>query len=73
LPRRSSTADRKNDFVIDGHRDEHGIELICHQLPIAVSTYYEQKARQSDPDRELKRSKRDQTLEGEVQRVWDEN
>jgi putative transposase len=26
---------------IDAHRDEHGVESICAQLPIAPSTYYE--------------------------------
>ena len=44
---------------IDEQRDKHGVEPICKQLPIAVSTYYEHKARQSDPDREPERIKRD--------------
>ena len=30
---------------IDQHRAEYGVEPICAQLPIAPSTYYEQKAR----------------------------
>jgi len=59
--------------LIDEHRDECGIEPICQQLPIAVSTYYEHKARQTDPDREPDRIKRDRWLMPEVQRVWDEN
>ena len=58
---------------IDEQRDEHGVEPICKQLPIAVSTYYEHKARQSDPDREPARVKRDRWLKVEVQRVWDKN
>ena len=58
---------------IDKQRNEHGVEPICKQLPIAVSTYYEHKARQSDPDREPERIKRDRWLAVEVQRVWDEN
>ena len=58
---------------IDEQRDRHGVEPICQQLPIAVSTYYEHKARQSDPDREPERIKRDRWLAVEVQRVWDEN
>ena len=58
---------------IDEQRGECGIEPICKQLPIAVSTYYEHKARQSDPAREPDRIKRDRWLEGEIQRVWDEN
>ena len=31
---------------VDAHRDEFGVELICAQLPIAPSTYYETKARE---------------------------
>ena len=58
---------------IDEHRVDHGVEPICKQLPIAPSTYYEHKAREADPDRASDRSKRDQQLEIEIQRVWDEN
>ncbi len=36
---------------IDDQRDNYGVEPICKVLPIAPSTYYEQKARQADPDR----------------------
>ena len=57
---------------IDEQRDEHGGESICKQLPIAVSTYYENKARQSDQGREPERIKRDRWLAVEIQRVWDE-
>ena len=58
---------------IDEHRGEHGVEPICKQLPIAPSTYYEHKSRERDPGRASDRSKRDQWLEVEIQRVWDEN
>jgi len=58
---------------IDEHRDQHGVEPICKQLPIAPSTYYEHKLREADPERISDRGKRDQWLEGEIQRVWDEN
>jgi len=58
---------------IDEHRNDHGVEPICRQLPIAPSTYYEQKARETNPDRLPARMKRDQELEPEIQRVWDEN
>jgi hypothetical protein len=34
---------------IDAHREADGVEPICALLPIAPSTYYEQKARQADP------------------------
>ena len=58
---------------IDENRDSHGIEPICKQLPIAVSTYYEYKARESDPDKESNRSIRDRYHKVEIQRTWEEN
>ncbi len=36
---------------IDNHRRQYGVEPICRQLPIAPSTYYENKARARDPHR----------------------
>jgi transposase InsO family protein len=58
---------------IDEHRKTHGVEPICAALPIAPSTYYEQKARQANHDRLPSRRKRDLELHPEIQRVWDEN
>jgi transposase InsO family protein len=58
---------------IDAHKDQYGIEPMCKQLPIAVSTYYEHKERASDPDRQSNRTLRDRYLKAEIQRVWDEN
>ena len=58
---------------IDEHRDEHGVEPICAQLPIAPSTYYEQKARAADPQRLPPRVLREQMLGTEIRRVWEEN
>lgn len=58
---------------IDDLRDEHGVEPICAQLPIAPSTYYEHKSREIDPDRLSWRSQRDWALKAEIQRVWEEN
>jgi transposase InsO family protein len=58
---------------IDEQRDEYGVEPICKVLPIAPSTYYEQKARQADPDRLPPRVRRDAMLSDEIQRVWDDN
>jgi putative transposase len=58
---------------IDDHRDTYGVEPICKILPIAPSTYYEQKARQADPSRLPPRVRRDAWLRDEIQRVWDEN
>ncbi len=58
---------------LDEHRDSYGVESICSVLPIAPSTYYEQKARQADPDRLPARTKRDRVLSEEILRVWKEN
>jgi len=58
---------------VDGHRDVYGVEPICAMLPIASSTYHEQKAREADPLRLPQRTRRDIVLCDEIQRVWDEN
>ena len=58
---------------IDAHRDQYGVESICKHLPIAPSTYYEHKARRSDPTRLPKRAQRDAELRGPIRRVWQEN
>lgn len=58
---------------IDAHRGVYGVEPICSVLPIAPSTYYEQKRRQSDPGRLPRRAKRDEVLRGHIRRVWEEN
>ena len=58
---------------IDEHRQEHGVEPICRQLPVAPSTYYDQKAREADPARLPKRAVRDAELREEIERVWKEN
>jgi transposase InsO family protein len=58
---------------IDDHKDRFGVEPICAVLPIAPSTYYEQKAREHDSDRRPARAIRDEALKPEVQRVFDEN
>ena len=58
---------------IDTHRGEYGVEPICAVLPIAPSTYYERKARESDDRRCAPRARRDRQLGDEVRRVWEEN
>jgi len=58
---------------IDNHRADYGVESICKQLPIAPSTYYESKVRESNPERRSDRAKRDQELCVDIQRVWEEN
>lgn len=54
-------------------RIEHGVEPICEVLPIAPSTYYEQKARERNPRRLPERAQRDRVLRDEIQRVHREN
>jgi len=58
---------------VDTSREQSGVEPICAMLPIAPSTYYEQKARQADPSRLPKRIQRDALLCEEVDRVWHKN
>jgi transposase InsO family protein len=58
---------------IDEHRDSYGVEPICAVLPIAPSTYYEQKVRQADPSRLPERARRDAVLCEEIERVWHES
>jgi putative transposase len=55
---------------IDDHREAYGVEPICAVVPIAPSTYYEQKARQRDPTRLPARAQRDAALRPEITRVW---
>jgi transposase InsO family protein len=58
---------------LDEHREEHGVEPICQQLPIAPSTYHEQKAREADPSKLPNRAVRDAALREEIERVWKEH
>ena len=58
---------------VDDHRSQHGVESICQQLPLSVSTYYWHKAGERQPDKVANRVKRDQQLLPDIQRVWDEN
>ena len=55
---------------IDDHRDSYGVEPICRVLPIAPSTYYEQKAREANPAQLPRRLVRDAVLREEIERVW---
>jgi putative transposase len=58
---------------IDDHREAYGVEPICRVLPIAPSSYYEQKARQVEPARLPARAQRDLMLREQIERVWKEN
>ena len=58
---------------IDTHRGAYGVEPICRMLPIAPSTYYEHKVRESDDSRCARRARRDAELGEEIHRVWEEH
>ena len=58
---------------IDDQREVYGVGPICTVIPIASSTYYEQKAREADLARVPPRGRRDAFLREEIQRVWEEN
>jgi len=58
---------------IEERCDEHGVEPICRQLPIAPSTYYEQQRRRRDPSRLPRRAKLDIELREQIEQVWKEN
>jgi len=58
---------------IDEHREVQGVESICKTLPIAPSTYYEQKSKQANPEKRSTRQKCDANLQEAIRRVWDSN
>jgi putative transposase len=58
---------------IDEHRDDYGVEPICKVLPIAPSTYYEHLRCRREPEHRSARAKRDEQLQPEVRRVWEDN
>ena len=58
---------------IDQHREHYGVEPICGVLPIALSTYFLHKARQTNPTTRSPRARRDAELRAASQRIWDEN
>jgi hypothetical protein len=51
---------------IDADREAHGLEPICSELPIALTTYYEANPRGRDPGRVPPRVRRDRELEPEI-------
>jgi putative transposase len=54
-------------FIEEG-RGKFGVEPMCRELPIAPSTYYATRSRPPSA-----RTLRDQQLEGEIRRVFDDN
>ena len=72
-PRRNSTAERSDGGVYRRAPGRVRGRVDQKHLPIAPSTYYEQKARERDPTRLPPRARRDIELSEEIQRVWDKN
>lgn len=58
---------------IDLNKEKHGVESICKVLPIAPSTYYDQKDKQRNPEKRSSRVQRDEQLKADIQRVWEDN
>lgn len=58
---------------IEEHRGVFGVEPICKVLPVAPSTYYEQRAISKDPDLASVRAKSDAAMCIEIDRVWQDN
>ena len=60
------------DFI-DKHRVTHGVEPIFKVLQIAPSCYWRHTAHQRNPDLRCARAKSEDTLQPEIQRVWQAN
>ena len=60
------------DFI-DQHRDEHGVEPICRELPIAPSTYRRCRALERQPEKHSERARRDDQPGHDIRRVWEES
>ena len=58
---------------IDQYREVYGVEPICKLLPIAPSTYHRCKTLEQHPEQRSERTKRDEQLVPEIQRVWEEH
>ena len=56
---------------IDSHREELGIEPICHELAVAPSSYHEHAARLADPQLRSARARRDDEIREQIKRVHD--
>ena len=61
-----------NGFI-DAHRERFGVEPICKVLQVAPSAYRRAVARRRNPTLRCARARRDEVLEGQVERVWQAN
>ena len=58
---------------IDKHKEEYEVESMCSVLPIAPSTYHEHARRRQKPECRPVRQKRDDELQSEIRRVYEDN
>jgi len=58
---------------IDDHRGAYGVEPICKVLPIALSTYFDHRAKQADPGRRSARARREAVSRPTISRVVKDN
>ncbi|WP_156822295.1 IS3 family transposase [Azoarcus sp. KH32C] len=61
-----------NSFI-DTHRERFGVEPICRVLQVAPSAYRRAVARRRDPALRCLRARRDEVLEGHIERIWEAN
>ena len=58
---------------VDKHRNTHGVEPICKVLQIAPSGYRRHAACQRNPELRCARTKRDDEVAPQIERVWQAN
>jgi putative transposase len=58
---------------IEDHRADHGVEPICHMLPIAPATFYDHLAKRADPSLLSDRAVRDAELKPEIEWAFEDN
>jgi hypothetical protein len=58
---------------LDAHKYSYGVELMYRVLPLALSTYYEHSRRQRQPEHRPARLKRDEMLQSELRKVYEDN
>ncbi|EAW9115131.1 hypothetical protein NE92_11910 [Salmonella enterica] len=59
--------------LLETLNSKYGVGSVCHELDIAPSTYYWHRTRQEHPGKRSQRSRDDEQLKHEIQRVYDEN
>jgi transposase InsO family protein len=58
---------------VDQHRQTYGVESICKVLQVAPSGYWRHAAQRRDPALRCARTKRDDVVAAQIERVWNAN